>query len=122
MKRAKRGAEVIYVPGHHDEMFRQFSGMNFGGVQIRKKAIHTTADGRRLLVLHGDEGERRELRQPREREQDVRDVLRLHRRHAHDPAHPAELLAARDGHPRTPRHAARQDGRSAARNVDDENV
>jgi UDP-2,3-diacylglucosamine pyrophosphatase LpxH len=36
-------------------MFRQFSGMNFGGVQIRNKAIHTTADGRRLLVLHGDE-------------------------------------------------------------------
>ena len=55
MKRAKRGAEVIYVPGNHDEMFRQFAGMNFGGVQIRKKAIHVTADGRRLLVLHGDE-------------------------------------------------------------------
>jgi UDP-2,3-diacylglucosamine pyrophosphatase LpxH len=55
MKRAKRGTEVIYVPGNHDEMFRQFAGLNFGGVQIRKKAIHTTADGRRLLVLHGDE-------------------------------------------------------------------
>jgi UDP-2,3-diacylglucosamine pyrophosphatase LpxH len=55
MKRAKRGTRVIYVPGNHDEMFRQFSGMNFGGVEIRKKAIHTTADGRRLLVLHGDE-------------------------------------------------------------------
>jgi len=55
MKRAKRGTDVIYIPGNHDEMFRQFSGMNFGGVQIRKKAIHTTADGRRLLVLHGDE-------------------------------------------------------------------
>src|SRR3546814_16380717 len=36
-------------------MFRQFAGMNFGGVQIRKKAIHRTADGRQLLVLHGDE-------------------------------------------------------------------
>ena len=55
MKRAKRGTEVIYIPGNHDEMFRQFSGMNFGGVEIRRKAIHTTADGRRLLVLHGDE-------------------------------------------------------------------
>jgi len=55
MKRAKRGTRVIYVPGNHDEMFRQFSGMNFGGVEIRKKAIHETADGRRLLVLHGDE-------------------------------------------------------------------
>ncbi|MGQ0660592.1 UDP-2,3-diacylglucosamine diphosphatase [Sphingosinicella sp.] len=55
MKRAKHGTRVVYIPGNHDEMFRQFAGMNFGGVEIRKKAIHTTADGRRLLVLHGDE-------------------------------------------------------------------
>lgn len=55
MKRAKRGTRVIYIPGNHDEMFRQFSGLNFGGVEIRRKAIHETADGRRLLVLHGDE-------------------------------------------------------------------
>ena len=55
MKRAKHGTRVVYIPGNHDEMFRQFSGMNFGGVEIRRKAIHTTADGRRLLVLHGDE-------------------------------------------------------------------
>lgn len=55
MKRAKHDTHVVYIPGNHDEMFRQFAGMNFGGVEIRKKAIHTTADGRRLLVLHGDE-------------------------------------------------------------------
>lgn len=55
MKRAKRGTRVIYIPGNHDEMFRQFAGMDFGGVKIRKKAIHQTADGRRLLVIHGDE-------------------------------------------------------------------
>jgi UDP-2,3-diacylglucosamine pyrophosphatase LpxH len=55
MKRAKRGTQVIYVPGNHDEMFRQFAGMNFGGVEIRSKAIHTTADGRKLLIVHGDE-------------------------------------------------------------------
>jgi UDP-2,3-diacylglucosamine pyrophosphatase LpxH len=55
MKRAKHGTRVIYIPGNHDEMFRQFAGMNFGGVEIRNKAIHTTADGRRLLILHGDE-------------------------------------------------------------------
>jgi len=55
MKRAKRGARVIYIPGNHDEMFRQFAGLTFGGIEIRRKAIHTTADGRKLLVLHGDE-------------------------------------------------------------------
>lgn len=55
LKRAKRGARIVYIPGNHDEMFRQFTGLNFGGVEVRRKAMHTTADGRRLLVLHGDE-------------------------------------------------------------------
>lgn len=55
MKRARRGTKVVYIPGNHDEMFRQFSGMNFGGVEIRRKAIHESLDGKRLLVLHGDE-------------------------------------------------------------------
>ncbi|MGZ8349198.1 MAG: UDP-2,3-diacylglucosamine diphosphatase [Allosphingosinicella sp.] len=55
MKRAKHGTRVVFVPGNHDEMFRQFAGMSFGGVEIRRRAIHLTADGRRLLVLHGDE-------------------------------------------------------------------
>ncbi len=55
LKRAKRGTRIVYIPGNHDEMFRQFTGLNFGGVEIRRSAIHETADGRRLLVLHGDE-------------------------------------------------------------------
>lgn len=55
MKRAKRGTRVVYIPGNHDEMFRQFTGLTFGGIEIRRNAIHTTADGRRLLILHGDE-------------------------------------------------------------------
>lgn len=55
MKRARRGTRVVYIPGNHDEIFRQFTGMNFGGVEVRRRAFHTTADGRRLLVLHGDE-------------------------------------------------------------------
>ncbi|TGX52819.1 UDP-2,3-diacylglucosamine diphosphatase [Sphingomonas gei] len=55
LKRAKRGTRIVYIPGNHDEMFRQFSGLHFGGVEILRQAIHETADGRRLLVLHGDE-------------------------------------------------------------------
>ena len=55
LKRAKRGTRIVYVPGNHDEMFRQFTGLNFGGVEIKRAAFHDTADGRRLLVLHGDE-------------------------------------------------------------------
>ena len=55
LKRARRGTRIVYVPGNHDEMFRQFTGLNFGGVQIVRQCIHETADGRRLLILHGDE-------------------------------------------------------------------
>lgn len=55
LKRAKRGTRIVYIPGNHDEMFRQFTGLKFGGVEIRRSAIHETADNRRLLVLHGDE-------------------------------------------------------------------
>jgi UDP-2,3-diacylglucosamine pyrophosphatase LpxH len=55
LKRARRGTRIVYIPGNHDEMFRQFTGLNFGGVEIRRAAFHDTADGRRLMVLHGDE-------------------------------------------------------------------
>ena len=55
LKRARRGTRIVYIPGNHDEMFRQFSGLDFGGVEIKRQAIHETADGKRLLVLHGDE-------------------------------------------------------------------
>jgi UDP-2,3-diacylglucosamine pyrophosphatase LpxH len=54
LKKAKRGTKVIYIPGNHDEAARQFIGLNFGGVQLLHDAIHETADGRRLWVLHGD--------------------------------------------------------------------
>lgn len=52
--KAKHGVNVIYVPGNHDELLRDFHDMTFGNVQILKEAIHTNADGRRLLVTHGD--------------------------------------------------------------------
>jgi UDP-2,3-diacylglucosamine pyrophosphatase LpxH len=53
--KAKHDTEVIYVPGNHDELFRDHIGLVFGNLTIRQRDLHTTADGRRLLVLHGDE-------------------------------------------------------------------
>lgn len=52
---AKRGTRVIYIPGNHDRVFRDYDGMEFGSVLIRRQYVHETADGRRMLVLHGDE-------------------------------------------------------------------
>jgi UDP-2,3-diacylglucosamine pyrophosphatase LpxH len=54
LKLARKGTQVIYVPGNHDEMFRDYTGLHFGGVELQYEVIHETADGRRLLVTHGD--------------------------------------------------------------------
>ncbi len=54
LKLAVRGTRVIYIPGNHDEVFRDYAGLHFGGVEIALEAVHITADGRRLLVTHGD--------------------------------------------------------------------
>jgi UDP-2,3-diacylglucosamine pyrophosphatase LpxH len=54
LKKAKKGTEVIFVPGNHDEVVRQFIDLDFGGIRIRDELIHTTAQGKRMLVLHGD--------------------------------------------------------------------
>ena len=54
LKMAARGTRVIYIPGNHDEVFREYAGFHFGGVEIALEVVHTTADGRRLLVTHGD--------------------------------------------------------------------
>lgn len=55
LKQAKRGTQVIYIPGNHDDSLRQYVGLDLGGVRIAHQAAHRTADGRVLLVTHGDE-------------------------------------------------------------------
>ena len=55
LRKARKGAEIVYVPGNHDEFLRGFLGRHFGGVEVKRNDIHVTADGRRFLVMHGDE-------------------------------------------------------------------
>lgn len=55
LKKAKHGTRVIYIPGNHDEALRPYAGINIGGIEVRLDAVHHTADGRKLLVMHGDE-------------------------------------------------------------------
>jgi UDP-2,3-diacylglucosamine pyrophosphatase LpxH len=49
------GTELIYVPGNHDRPIRRFCGLMLPRMSVRRRVIHTTADGRRLLVVHGDD-------------------------------------------------------------------
>jgi len=54
LRKSRKGCRVIYIPGNHDEFVNRFCGF-YGHIAIQKHAIHTTADGRRLLVMHGHE-------------------------------------------------------------------
>jgi UDP-2,3-diacylglucosamine pyrophosphatase LpxH len=54
LARARRGTAVVYLPGNHDEALRKLIGRTLGGVRFLQDVVHRTADGRRLLVTHGD--------------------------------------------------------------------
>ena len=54
LRKVDTGTRVIFVPGNHDEFARDYAGRLFAGIEIIQEAIHETADGKRLWVLHGD--------------------------------------------------------------------
>lgn len=54
LRKARKGTRVVYLPGNHDEFARDYVDLNFGEVEIKNEIIHVTADGRKLVVLHGD--------------------------------------------------------------------
>jgi UDP-2,3-diacylglucosamine pyrophosphatase LpxH len=54
LRKARKGTHVVYIPGNHDEAARHFLDLAFGDIQIKPEAVHITADGKRLLVVHGD--------------------------------------------------------------------
>ncbi len=55
LRKVDEGVRVVYVPGNHDEFLRDYCGRSVAGIEVVREAIHLTADGRRLLVLHGDQ-------------------------------------------------------------------
>jgi UDP-2,3-diacylglucosamine pyrophosphatase LpxH len=55
LRKARKGSRIIYLPGNHDEFLRDYQGSHFGGIEVQDTAIHEAADGKRYLVLHGDQ-------------------------------------------------------------------
>lgn len=55
LRKARKGTNVVFIPGNHDEFARDYASHHFGGVKVAEKVIHETAAGKRLLVIHGDE-------------------------------------------------------------------
>ncbi len=55
LKKARQGVRVVYLPGNHDELLREYEATLLGNVELCKEAEHTTALGKRLLIIHGDQ-------------------------------------------------------------------
>ena len=55
LRQARKGARITYIAGNHDEFLRGFQGIHFGGIEVADRVIHEAADGRRYLILHGDQ-------------------------------------------------------------------
>ena len=55
LKRARHGAKVYFIPGNHDEVLREHVGTSFGEIRLTQDHVHTAADGKRYLLIHGDE-------------------------------------------------------------------
>ena len=55
LRKARKGTRIIYVPGNHDEFLRDFQESHVGGIEITDRIIHEGLDGRRYLVIHGDQ-------------------------------------------------------------------
>lgn len=55
LRLARHGTSVILVPGNHDEALRDYIGVSFGDIRVEREWVHTAADGRRYLLIHGDE-------------------------------------------------------------------
>ena len=55
MRMARKGTEVIYISGNHDEFLRSFGDHQFGKIKLAKNDIHTSANNKKYLITHGDE-------------------------------------------------------------------
>lgn len=55
LARAHSGTRIFYIPGNHDEGLRDYLGTHFGGVEVADKVEYVTADGRKFLLIHGDQ-------------------------------------------------------------------
>lgn len=55
LRKARHGAEVVFIPGNHDEALREYVGVSFGDIRVESEWVHVTTDGRKYWLIHGDE-------------------------------------------------------------------
>ncbi len=55
LEKQHAGTRILCIPGNHDEFLRHSIGLRLGGIEVMGQAIHQGTDGRRYLVVHGDQ-------------------------------------------------------------------
>jgi UDP-2,3-diacylglucosamine pyrophosphatase LpxH len=55
LAKRRAGARLIYIPGNHDSNLSIVAELLAGQVEVHREWVHQTAQGRRLLVVHGDQ-------------------------------------------------------------------
>jgi UDP-2,3-diacylglucosamine pyrophosphatase LpxH len=55
LRKVRKGTRLVYIPGNHDEFMRDYIGSHFGGIELTDRAVHEAVDGKRYLVIHGDQ-------------------------------------------------------------------
>lgn len=55
LRKVRKGTKIIFIPGNHDEPLRDYVGFHFGGIEVHRQYVHTSAAGKKYLILHGDE-------------------------------------------------------------------
>ena len=55
LRRARHGERIFLIPGNHDEALREYLDTSFGDIRVVGEYVHVAADGRRYLLVHGDE-------------------------------------------------------------------
>lgn len=65
LRKARKGTRIVYVTGNHDMFIRDYithlsepkhgqPKFEMGGIEFVDEIIHTTVDGRKIWILHGD--------------------------------------------------------------------
>lgn len=55
LRKGRKGARLVYIAGNHDEFMREYLGMQFGVIEVADSVVHTSANGKKYLVIHGDQ-------------------------------------------------------------------
>jgi UDP-2,3-diacylglucosamine pyrophosphatase LpxH len=55
LRRSRKGENIIYLPGNHDEFLRSFGEHDFGNIKLVDHFVYTGLNDKKYLIIHGDQ-------------------------------------------------------------------